>query len=48
MQGKTRFSLFAGAEFAGKLRLENSDGDRIEESKYNTALIIGATFSVDF
>lgn len=41
-------SLFAGAEFAGKLKLKDSFGETVEESDYGTAPIYGATFTLSF
>lgn len=45
---KINFSMFAGLEFAGKLKLKDSDGVLIEESKYDPALMVGATFEFRF
>jgi len=43
-----KLSVFAGAEFGGKLKLRDSEGDLITSSKYNTALIYGATAEFRF
>lgn len=45
---KTSFSLFAGVELGGKLKLEDTLGEKIDETKYDPALLIGATFAVNF
>lgn len=45
---KTRFSLFAGVELGGELKLKDAFGITIDETKYDPALIIGATFAVGF
>jgi len=42
------FSVFAGLEFAGKLKLKDSMDVLVEESKYDAALLFGATFEVRF
>lgn len=41
-------SLFAGVEFGGKLKLKDSEGETLEESKYKTAPVFGATFELRF
>ena len=43
-----RFSLFAGLELGGKLKLQDTFGKTIEETKYDPALLIGATFDIRF
>ena len=45
---KMRLSLLAGAEFAGSLRLENSDGNRVAASDFDTAPLVGGVFSYRF
>jgi len=45
---KIRFSLFAGAELAGELKLKDSFGVTTDVTDYDPALIIGGTFSIDF
>jgi hypothetical protein len=45
---KLRFSVFAGIELNGTLKLKNSMGDAIEESDYDPAPIFGASFDVRF
>jgi len=45
---KIRFSLFAGAELGGELKLKDTFGVTVDESQYDPALIIGAAFAVDF
>jgi len=45
---KTRFSLFVGAELGGELKLKDSFGETIDKTKYDPALIIGASFAVEF
>jgi len=42
------FSVFAGVEFAGKLKLKDAQDVLIEESKYDPALIVGATAELRF
>ena len=44
----TTFSAFFGAEFDGSLGIEDSDGNRIARSDFDTAPIIGFTFSSRF
>jgi len=41
-------SMFAGIEFAGKLKLKDATGVTVEESKYDPALVVGATFDFRF
>jgi hypothetical protein len=41
-------AVFAGIEFAGKLKLKDSMGNVVEESKYDPALLFGATFEFRF
>jgi len=41
-------SLLGGVEFAGKLRLEDSTGDRLTESDYGAAPFAGAVVKVKF
>jgi len=43
---KASFSLFAGVELGGELKLKNALGDVVDESKYDPALIIGATLTL--
>ena len=45
---KTSLSLFAGLELGGELRLKNALGEIVSESSYDPAVIIGATFSLQF
>ena len=45
---KLRFSVFAGVELFGSLKLKDSMGDVIEESDYDPAPIFGASFDVRF
>ena len=45
---KINLSVFAGLELSGKLQLKNSLGEVIEESKYDPALLAGATFEFRF
>jgi hypothetical protein len=45
---KLSLSVFAGLEFAGKLKLKDSAGVVLEESKYDLALLAGATFEFRF
>jgi hypothetical protein len=45
---KLSLSVFAGLEFAGKLKLKDSAGVVLEESKYDPALLVGATFEFRF
>jgi hypothetical protein len=45
---KLRFSVFAGIELNGTLKLKDSMGDVIEESDYDPAPIFGASFDVRF
>lgn len=42
------FNVFAGVEFAGKLKLKNADDVIIDESKYDPAPIFGANFQYRF
>jgi hypothetical protein len=44
----TNVSLIAGAEFDGRLELEDSDGNTFARSEYDTAPVIGLTFSSRF
>ncbi len=41
-------SAFAGAELFGRLRVEDPDGNRIEEQNYDPAPILGAAFRARF
>ena len=43
-----RLNLFAGMEFAGRLKLKDEFGDTLAESDYDTAAIFGGTFEVRF
>jgi len=43
-----RFSIFAGAELDGELRLEDSEGHLLERSDYDTAPFGGATLDLRF
>jgi hypothetical protein len=45
---KIRLSVFAGIEFAGKLKLKNALDITVDESKYDPAAIFGATFEFRF
>ena len=42
------FSVIAGAKMGGRLRLEDDNGDLLEESDYDTAPFAGATFDLRF
>ena len=42
------FSVFAGAEFGGTLKLKDADNEVVAESDYDTAAIFGATFQFKF
>ena len=44
----TSISVLAGAEFAGQLTLEDASGDSIANSEFDTAPVIGLTFSSRF
>ena len=44
----TTLSAFAGAEFAGRLRLEDSGGNRIDQSDYDPAPLIGVAVRARF
>jgi len=44
----TSISLIAGAEFDGRLELEDSDGDTFARSEYDAAPVLGITFSSRF
>lgn len=44
----TSFSAIVGAEFEGKLRLEDSRGNRIASTDFDTAPVIGLAFSSRF
>ena len=41
-------SMFAGLEFAGKIKIKNSLGELIQESKYDPALLAGVSFNLSF
>lgn len=43
-----KLAMFAGLEFAGKLKLKDASGDLISESSYDPAPIYGATFELRF
>ncbi len=43
-----RLAVFAGLEFAGKLKLEDESGQAIVEYKYDPAPVYGATFEFRF
>lgn len=45
---KVNLSLFTGLEMGGKLKLKDTLGEIIEETKYDPAFILGATFEVKF
>ena len=45
---KIRLAVFAGIEFAGKLKLKNALDVVVEESKYDPAPIFGGTFEFRF
>ena len=45
---KASFNLFAGVEFAGKLKLKNEFDELIQQSEYDPALIIGMTAELRF
>jgi hypothetical protein len=42
------FSVFAGLEFGGKLKLRNTLDILVEESKYDPAPVFGGTFEFRF
>ena len=42
------FSIFAGVELAGKLKLKNEFDELVDESKYDPAAIFGATVRLRF
>ncbi|MCX2980582.1 hypothetical protein EYC98_06800 [Halieaceae bacterium IMCC14734] len=44
----TSMSLLVGAEFAGQLTLEDANGDNVANSEFDTAPVIGLTFSSRF
>jgi hypothetical protein len=43
-----KLAMFAGMEFAGKLKLKNAQDELISESKYDPAPLFGATFELNF
>lgn len=43
-----KLGMFAGFEFAGKLKLKDANGDLISESSYDPAAIFGGTFELHF
>jgi outer membrane scaffolding protein for murein synthesis (MipA/OmpV family) len=45
---KLNFSVFAGLEFAGQLKLKDALDEVVEESDYDPALLFGATFEIRF
>jgi hypothetical protein len=45
---KLNFSVFAGIQLAGRLKLKDAMDDLIEESDYDAAMLFGATFEVRF
>lgn len=45
---KLSVSMFMGLEFAGKLKIKDSDGELLEESKYDPALLAGVSFNFRF
>ena len=45
---KITMSLFGGFEFGGKLKLKDSLGETLDESGYDPAVIIGASFAARF
>ena len=45
---KLNVSMFMGLQFSGKLKIKDSDGDLIEESKYDPALLAGVTVELRF
>ena len=45
---KLNFSVFAGIQLAGRLKLEEALDDLIVESEYAAAMLFGATFEVRF
>jgi hypothetical protein len=44
----TSFSLFSGLPMNGELRVEDANGNRISNTDYDSALILGATFRMRF
>ena len=45
---KLNLSVFAGLGFSGKLKIKDSMGELVEESKYDPALLVGVTFEFRF
>jgi hypothetical protein len=45
---KLTVSMFAGLQFSGKLKIKDSDGELVEESKYDPALLAGVSFNFRF
>lgn len=45
---RVRLSVFAGAELNGSLRLKNALDQTVDESDYDPALLVGATFAFRF
>ena len=45
---KINVSMFAGLQFAGKLKIKDSDGELLEESKYDPSLLAGVSFNFRF
>ena len=43
---KTKASLFTGVEFAGKLKLEDREGNKLAEEKYDPSVVIGLSFNI--
>lgn len=42
------FNVFAGAEFGGRLKLEDSSGSTVSKQDYDTAPVFGAAFQLRF
>lgn len=45
---KLEFSVFAGIEFAGELKLKDAMDELVEKSDYDAAALFGATFNIRF
>lgn len=43
-----KVSVIAGIELGGKLKLKDATGEVVEESSYDPAMIVGATFEIRF
>lgn len=45
---KINLSVFAGIQFSGKIKLKDAMDDLVEETKYDPAMLFGATFEFRF